>query len=336
MPHVKVMRSSNADFWACLAAAARIKSGDSLGSDPTRSRAKISVARQPRRGAGLLTLMMVLTTLGPATAFAQAQSTGQPQESLAKLAEEFTDLLTTLPQLFFRDDYTPANYGTNARVNRALVRAIIPRVPRFSLFPFVQLIRPTFQLVTVPTGKGGKTLTEFGDMELFDLAVLPWPEEKIGFKIGVGPTFVFPTATAKAAGQGAWQAGPACGAVYTGHPGLLAGFLLQNPISFEYTSPQRKPVSTMQFQPIVIVHVWRGWYVRSVDSTWMYNWRRDSPTTLPLAFGVGDVVVRPGLPPLNLYVSGEWMAYRQFAPTAPQTTVTFGLTIAFPQLRKFW
>ena len=40
------------------------------------------------------------------------------QAGLSKLAEEFTDPLTTLPQVFFRDDYTPANYGTNAQLNR--------------------------------------------------------------------------------------------------------------------------------------------------------------------------------------------------------------------------
>jgi hypothetical protein len=68
----------------------------------------------------------------------------------------------------------------------------------------------------------------------------------------------------------------------------------------------------------------------------VYNWRHHSATTLPLSFGVGDVVIHSGLPPLNFYVSGEWMAYRQFAPTASQTTVIFGLTVAFPQLRKWW
>jgi hypothetical protein len=29
------------------------------------------------------------------------------------------------------------------------------------------------------------------------------------------------------------------------------------------------------------------------------------------------------------------MAYRQFAPVAPQTTVRFGVTIAFPQFRPW-
>src|SRR5512139_2943706 len=105
----------------------------------------------------------------------------------AELAREFTDPLTTLPQLFFQDVYTPAYYGTEAPANRVIARVIVPRVPRISLFPD-QLIRPTFQLVTVPTGKGsGDTRTEFGDMQLFDFGVIPWPSRQAGLLMGAGP-----------------------------------------------------------------------------------------------------------------------------------------------------
>ena len=90
-------------------------------------------------------------------AAASAQVNADTPES-AQLAREFTDPLTTLPQLFFRDTYTPANYGTDAPANRVIARVIVPRVPRISLFPD-QLIRPSFQLVTVPTGKG----TQYAD-----------------------------------------------------------------------------------------------------------------------------------------------------------------------------
>ena len=168
-------------------------------------------------------------------------SSRPPTPGAAKLAQEFNDPLTTLPQLFVQDAYTPANYGTDAQTNRVIARLIVPRIPRFSLFPFVQLIRPSFSLVTVPKGKGSATRTEFGDMALFDLAVIPWPGEGSGLLMGVGPVFVFPTATDKSAGQGAWQVGPAFGAIYKGIPGILLGGLIQNPISFAYTSSDRRP-----------------------------------------------------------------------------------------------
>ena len=252
-----------------------------------------------------------------------------------KLAKEFSDPLTTLPQIFLQDAYTPANYGTDAQTNRVIGRVIVPRIPKFTLLPLVQLVRPSFLLVTVPNGKGSSTRTEFGDMQLFDLFVLPWPTAESGLRMGVGPLFVFPTATHNLAGEGAWQAGPTFAAIYKGVPWLLAGCLIQNPISFAYTSPDRTPVNTFLFQPVVLLSVGRGWYVKSADSTWTMDWRHNTPTLLPLSFGIGRVIVREGAPPINFFVSGEWTAYRQFAPVAPQTTVRFGMTMAFPQYRAW-
>ena len=147
--------------------------------------------------------------------------------------------------------------------------------------------------------------------------------------------FIFPTATDKAAGQGAWQVGPTFGAVYKGLPWLLAGCLIQNPISFAYTSPNRPALSTLQFQPILLATVSGGWYVKSADATWTVNWRHHTSTLLPLSFGVGRMIVREGYPPINLFITGEWMVYRQFAPVAEQTTVRFGMTVAFPDFRPW-
>ena len=258
-----------------------------------------------------------------------------PDLGAAKLAEEFTDPLTALPQIFIQDAYTPVNYGTAAPTNRVIARVIVPRLPKYSLLPFVQLIRPSFSLVTVPTGRGGATQTAFGDMQLFDLAVVPWPGRESGLLMGVGPVFVFPTATARVAGQGAWQVGPAFGAIYKGIPGLLLGCLIQDPISFAYTSRDRQRVGTLVIQPIVLRYLWRGLYAKSGDASWAINWRNGSSTTVPLSFGLGYVMLRQGLPPLNFFVSGEWMAYRHDAPVAPQTTVRFGMTVAFPQWRPW-
>lgn len=154
-------------------------------------------------------------------------------------------------------------------------------------FPLVQLIRPGFSLVTVPSSRGG-TRTEFGDIQLLDVAVLPWPSKETGLLIGVGPTLVIPTATSRSAGQGAWQAGPAMAAVYKGIPWLVTGFVLQDPISFAYTSRNRPPQNTIEFQPILAVHVWKGWYVRSAEATWICGLHHRSPTVLPLSLGVGD------------------------------------------------
>jgi hypothetical protein len=275
-----------------------------------------------------------LALFGALAAHAEEEEQNESVETDAsKLEKEFNDPLTTLPQIFIQDAYTPANYGTDAQTNRVIFRAIVPRIPRLSLLPLVQLVRPTFTLVTVPEGRGSATRTELGDTQLFDFVVLPGSSKERGLLLGAGPVFVFPTATDKTAGQGSWQAGPGFAAVYKGIPGILLGGLIQNPISFAYTSPDRSPTSTLLIQPILLTHVGWGFYLKSADATWAINWRRHSATTLPLSFGIGYVRVRGDLPPINLFVTGEWMAYRQFAPVAPQTTIRFGMTIAFPGWR---
>src|SRR5215469_6247360 len=258
---------------------------------------------------GAALLLIVLTT-----AFAQAQSASPPPQQEEQLERDFTDPLSTLPQLIVRDSYTPANYGTDVETNQAIIRPLIPRIPPYALLPVAQLIRPTFSLVTVPSSRGGSR-TEFGDLPVFDIAALPWPDrKKTGFLLGIGPTFVFPTATSRSAGQGAWQAGPAVGAIYTGFPGLLIGFIAQNPISFAYTSPNRAPQNTFLLQPVLALHLWDKWYFRSAEATWSIGWHRNSATMLPLSAGIGRTLVRPGLPPMSLFVTGQWMVYRQFAP----------------------
>jgi len=266
---------------------------------------------------------------------AQTQ-TISPLTEEEQLERDFTDPLTTLPQVIIRDSYTPANYGISGQTNQFIIRPLIPRIPPNTLLPLVQLVRPTFELATVPSSRGG-TRTEFGDLPVFDVAALPWPDrKKTGLLVAIGPSFVFPTATSKSAGQGAWQAGPALGAIYTGVPWFSVGFIAQNPIAFAYTSPKRPPQNTLEIQPVLAVHLWGKWYLRSAEAEWTISWHRHSPTMLPLSLGIGRTIVRPGFPPMNLFVTGQWMMYRQFAPIAPDATINFGLTVAFPRLRDYW
>lgn len=274
------------------------------------------------------------TAIAARVAHAQASATTSELEEEEQLEQDFTSPLTTLPQLTMRDAYSPATYGTHVQTNQVIVRPIIPRIPPQSLLPFVQLIRPTLSLVTIPNAGGG-TRTEFADTAVFDVAVLPWPSRDSGLVMAVGPALVFPTATSKDAGQEAWQAGPTFAAIYKVVPGLLAGFVVQNPISFAYTATHSPAQNTLAFQPALALHLWDKWYLRSAEATWTMGWHHHSPTTLPLSLGIGRTIVRSGLPPMSFFVGGQWTTYRQFAPVTPQTTVNFGMTIAFPELKSW-
>ncbi|MGC1676851.1 MAG: hypothetical protein WA740_04890 [Candidatus Binataceae bacterium] len=248
------------------------------------------------------------------------------------LATEVEDPTAILAQLQFQDLYTTRNFQTSAQTNTIQLRPIVP-IQAFSEFPFQQIIRPTFKVSQIATSSSSSTITEYQDMELLDLFVSNWPDPKeTGFGWGIGPTLVFPTGRVSAAGNHAWEVGPAAAVAYRGIPRLLVGFIFQNPISIGYTNSSATPQSQMQFQPRISYTLGHGWYVKSSDSTWTVNWRHGGSTTIPISFGIGRVWKFSGLQ-FNPWVSGEWTTYRQNTNITPMYTVRFGLTLLFPDLQ---
>ena len=131
----------------------------------------------------LLIIIAAVAAIILVSRLADAQTTLSDEE---KLEQDFTNPLSTLPQLLIRDSYTPALYAPctspapcwrDDETNSLIVRPLIPRFPPNTLLPFSQLIRPTFSLLTVPSSRGG-TRTEFGDLPLFDIAGIPWPSRE--------------------------------------------------------------------------------------------------------------------------------------------------------------
>jgi hypothetical protein len=156
-----------------------------------RTFVKSSEAFAYRAAKGLIGLAAVLIVSQHALAFGQTPSSPLTEE--ARLEQDFNDPLTTLPQVLIRDSYSPANYGPctaracprDVQINQFIIRPLIPRIPPKALFPSEQLIRPTFALVMVPSPRGG-VRTEFGDLPLFDIARLPWPDRKrTGLLVGI-------------------------------------------------------------------------------------------------------------------------------------------------------
>jgi hypothetical protein len=262
-----------------------------------------------------------------------AQQTPTPSTALPEsLSEEVNDPTATLTQAQVQEFFTPSQFGTNAQPNTLQGRFILAVLPHGPL-NLAQIIRPTFSLVTIPQNKGVSTRTEFGDLQLLDLFVMPRSmTEGIDFRWAIGPYFVFPTATSKSAGRGAWQAGPAAAFRYRPISGLLISGLIQQATSFAYTSPERTPVSRLTFQPMLSYQLGHGWYVRSSDATWTFNLRHTTSTTIPLSAGLGRVWKLSDGTAINGSVAGEWMVYRQFAPRIEQFTLKFQMTLLFPSV----
>lgn len=274
----------------------------------------------------LIIVVLLMAVSGAHSQSSTVNSVGIESEE-DQLAREVDDPTAILTQLKFQDLYTPRNFQTSAQANDLQLNVVFPVEP-LSLLPLQQVIRPTLKLRTLATSQSSSTITEFANMELFNLFISNWPDPKeTGFGWAVGPTFVFPTGRVSEAGKHAWQVGPA--AAYRGVPHLMVGFLFQNPISFAYTNSSATPQSQMEFQPLVSYTLGRGWYVKSADSTWTVNWRHGSSTTIPISLGFGKVWKFEG-PELNTWVSGEWTAYRQYTSITPMYTVRLGLTLLFP------
>ena len=277
-----------------------------------------------------LLALALLWTLSSAHGQSPAASSINIESEEDVLAREVDDPTAILTQLKFQDLYTPRNFETSAQTNTIQLRPVLP-IEAFSLFPFKQIIRPTFEVNTSATSRGSSTTTQFADIQLFDLFLSNWPNPRAtGFGWGIGPTFVFPTGRVAKAGDHAWEVGPAAAAAYRGIPGLMVGFLFQEPMSFAYTNSSASPQSEMKFQPLISYTLGRGWYVKSADSTWTVKWRHGSSTTIPVSLGFGRVWKFEG-PELNTWMSGEWTAYRQYTSITPMYTVRFGVTLLFPR-----
>lgn len=153
----------------------------------------------------------------------------------------------------------------------------------------------------------------------FNLAILPSPGGGTGLSIGVGPTLNFPTTARDNAsvtpGGSLRPSERSTRAIL----GLVLGDVAQHRFSAHDTKRPHSPGSTRHFKPIALAYVGHGFYVKSSDSTWSHSWGDGDPTTPPLSFGIGYVSLRDGSSPINVSVSGEWIAYRHDALVAPQT-----------------
>ena len=148
---------------------------------------------------------------------------------------------------------------------------------------------------------GIETSTGFGDISLTEM-LAPTPRFAGNWLFGVGPTFIFPTASTDVTGQGKWQIGPAGVAGYLSENWLL-GFFAQNRTSFA-GDRSRPDTNSLNLRPIATLFFPDGWSV-GYSGNILANWKTDSRSvwTVPLGVDVGKVV-RPGV---KIDVAVQWM-----------------------------
>jgi hypothetical protein len=182
------------------------------------------------------------------------------------------------------------------------------------------ITRPIIPIVDAPVPKpsGFDRETGLGDMALFGLLS---PADPRGFIWGVGPTFLFPTATEDELGSEKWSAGPALVGLVLGEKWLYGGLVQQ---WWSYAGDDdRRSVSLMNFQPFLIRFLPNGWQVGSSPII-AANWKADGSDvwTVPLALTASKTL---RLGPLPFQVGFE-AGYNVVRPDTFGPEWTFRLT----------
>jgi hypothetical protein len=267
-------------------------------------------------------ILAVLLGIGIGAGIAQADNGSATSPTQSDLVNEANAPISSLFQVRLQDAYAPAFQGQLHGQSNLFSIAVGMPVPQYRLLPFPQLSLLTIPAaVTLPLPLG--SLTGFGDIRFLDIAVIDAGHSLL---FGVGPTFVFPTASDLTSGQGKWQAGPAAAVAFAPRKWLL-GILAQNPISFAGDAT-RPAANALFLQPFITYQLGHGWFVRS-EPQMVFDWETNKQL-LPVDAGVGRVF-KIGPQYVNCFVEPAWNVTHD--GPAPRYAITFGFALLYP---NFW
>jgi len=172
------------------------------------------------------------------------------------------------------------------------------------------ITRPVVPLfVSQPHPEGGDPTdvgrsTSFGDITWMQL-VSPSPELAGDWLLGLGPTWIFPSAGSNWTGSGRWQLGPAALVGYLSEKWIV-GALLQNWWSFAGPD-SRASVRSMNLQPFASYFLPNAWSI-GYSGNILANWNNPGSDTFTVPIGVSIAkVVRLGKLPVRFALAGQWM-----------------------------
>lgn len=237
---------------------------------------------------------------------AEAPSAVRPQgASTTEISKQLTDPVSLTWSLKVKNTITFRDVtGHGDQVQYELqFQPVMPVL----LTPALKLItRPEFRLVDSKpyAGEQGylRRTTGAGDTVL-DLVLSPVSDPWL---VGLGPTFVFPTANLDETGQGKWQAGPD-GVLGYKAKRWIAGVIVQQWWSFA-GAQSRKPVSQLNLQYIAQYYFAHGWSLGS-SPTIEFDWRAPpgNQVTFPIGLEIAKVVRLGGAVPVKFSLQGEYV-----------------------------
>ncbi|CAE80985.1 hypothetical protein AB1A81_16535 [Bdellovibrio bacteriovorus] len=257
------------------------------------------------------TLVTLIVASLPMTALADAS---------AEDMNKSNNPLTPMVALSLHDYITSSIFGTDETSNSFNLRGAMPHL----LGGLPQIARMTIPYQTVP-GPDGDQVSGLGDINVFDIFLLKGNE---GLELGVGPYFVFPTASEDETGAGKWQVGASVMAM-SPHPwGLIGGLLTyQHDVAGDEDRPTQN-IATLQ--PFVIYNLPSAVYLRSTG-IWFFNWETGD-YYIPIGVGLGKIWKLESGTTMNLFAEPQWTVAHE-GLGVPNYQTFIGLNFQFPITR---
>jgi hypothetical protein len=267
---------------------------------------KGTAAHTMSAGAALRCSTLLVAALLAAPSLAQEQSATEINKQLTNPVSSLWSI--TFQQNNFRVDPGP---GQGDRWNSNLLfQPVLPVAISDDWNLITRPVVPLFVSTPRPDPEPGDPLnvgrsTAFGDVALFQM-LSPSPKLAGNWLLGLGPTWIFPTASSDFTGQDKYQVGPAVLVGYLSEKWILGG-LFQNWWSFA-GSDRASSTASMNFQPIASYFLPNGWSI-GYSGNILANWRNEhgSDWTVPIGVGVSKVV-KLGKLPVRFALGLQWMA----------------------------
>ena len=254
---------------------------------------------------GTCVLFLLIAVGFAGTSFAQQPDTTTTM-NLDEINRQLNNPLTSIWSLVFRNTTSilDGDAVENSQTSNLLTFQPVMPIPIGE--NLILINRPVFPLVTSPSFN-----IETSDIEhetgLGDIVLLSMlgPSATSGFIWGLGPSFVFPTATNDAQGSHKYQAGPAGVALYMSKEWVL-GTLTQQWWSFagDDDYPETSLLNAQYFIWKILPGAWQVGMAPIV----LVDWKADSGNnvTFPVGLGVGKTVKLFGKMPLKIIAEVEY------------------------------
>jgi hypothetical protein len=192
---------------------------------------------------------------------------------------------------------------------------------------FARLTSPFIETVPVPPGiSGDDRRSGIGDIQLGGVV---GPKRLSGSAFGVGPTFIFPSASDDALGQGKWQAGPAVVAGYVGKD-WTASVTAQQWWSF--AGDDSRPDTNQLNLNYVLIRSLPGRWQIGMQPTLTVDWTASSgnAVSFPIGLGVGRTI-RMGKLPIQLWLEADYYAVRPDDLSGPRWGIDLQIAPVIPR-----